>query len=181
MTIQLGLFDVFTYTIPGSLYLALIAFVGERLHWLDIGDFRSVPSIVLVGGLLICSYLLGFAANPVAEQLDRWLTWWKAVYAMEDIREAFTEQVPTAGNRPYCSADKYLLQALAEATQSGVALEIVASAQPDSCLEIVLPHFFLHASYLSLRPRLVAARSLAFFARYCSAVPCRVVSARESD
>ena len=143
MTIQLGLFDVFTYTIPGSLYLALIAFVGERLHWLDIGDFRSVPSIVLVGGLLICSYLLGFAANPVAEQLDRWLTWWKAVYAMEDIREAFTEQVPTAGNRPYCSADKYLLQALAEATQSGVALEISRFRATGLMLRNCAPPFLL--------------------------------------
>jgi hypothetical protein len=123
MTIQLGLFDVFTYTIPGSLYLALISYIGERLGWFDIANLKNVPSLVLIGGLLICSYIVGFVADPVAAQLDRWLRHWKAKYHGH-ARETFKEQVPSAGTRSYAMADLYLLLALAETTYKEAALEI---------------------------------------------------------
>lgn len=123
MTIQLGLFDVFTYTIPGSLYLGLISYIGQRLGWFDIGNLKNVPSLVLIGGLLICSYIIGFAADPVAAQLDRWLRHWKAKYRGH-ARETFKEQVPSAGARSYAMADLYLLLALAETTYKEAALEI---------------------------------------------------------
>lgn len=124
MTIQLGLFDVFTYTIPGSLYLAVAAFVCAQLGWIDIGDFNNVPSIVLVGALLIGSYVAGFAADPIAAQLDRWMRRWKAIYAGEDIGATFYAQVPAAERRPYATANVFLLQALAETMQREVAMEI---------------------------------------------------------
>jgi hypothetical protein len=124
VTFQLGVFDVFTYTIPGSLYLALIAFVGEKLGWIRVGDFRSVPTLVLVGGLLIGSYLLGYSANPVAEQLDRSMRWWKAAYVRAHARKSLEPQGPDPKSRAYATADKYLLQALAETRERDVALEI---------------------------------------------------------
>jgi hypothetical protein len=123
MTIQLGLFDVFTYTIPGSLYLALITYIGERFSWFNVGGLKDVPSLVLIGGLLIFSYIVGFVADPVAAQLDRWLRHWKAEY-QSDVRETFMEQVPGVDRRLYAKADTYLLLALAETTQKEAALEI---------------------------------------------------------
>jgi hypothetical protein len=60
MSISLGLFDLFTYIVPGSLYLALVAYVADRLGWIGIGQFKDVPSLVLFGGIVIASYLLGF-------------------------------------------------------------------------------------------------------------------------
>jgi hypothetical protein len=124
VTFRLGVFDVFTYTIPGSLYLALIAFLGEKLSWINIGDFKSVPTLVLVGALLIGSYLLGYSANPVAELLDRSLRWWKAVYIRLHDRKNLEAQGPDPKSRAYATANKYLLQALAETKERDVALEI---------------------------------------------------------
>ncbi len=123
MTIQLGLFDVFTYTIPGSLYLALITYIGERFGWFNVSGLKDVPSLVLIGGLLIFSYIVGFVADPVAAQLDRWLRHWKAEH-QSDVRETFMEQVPGVDRRSYAMADPYLLLALAETTQKEAALEI---------------------------------------------------------
>jgi hypothetical protein len=46
MGISLGLFDVFTYIVPGSLYLALIVFVAEKFSWIEIGQLKNVPSLM---------------------------------------------------------------------------------------------------------------------------------------
>jgi hypothetical protein len=123
MSISLGLFDLFTYIVPGSLYLALVAYVADRLGWIGVGQFKDVPSLVLFGGIVIASYLLGFVAEPLAEQLDRRMRFWKARY-QEDAREVFEASVPGAVHRAYVKADLYLLLAAAETSQKEVALEI---------------------------------------------------------
>jgi hypothetical protein len=147
VSIQLGLFDVFTYTIPGSLYLALIAYVTDRLGWINIASLKTAPDLVLAGALLIASYVAGFVTNPVAEQLDHglryWLTpmlarrlkprlrprmerllWQFAAIDPEVVRTTFEEQAPCAEGRAYMKADQYLLLALAEANKKDAALEI---------------------------------------------------------
>jgi hypothetical protein len=147
VSIQLGLFDVFTYTIPGSLYLALIAYVTSRLGWIDIASLKTAPDLVLAGALLIASYVVGFVTNPVAEQLDHGLRYWLvptlvrrlkpwlrppmerlfwrfAAVDREVVRKTFGEQAPGAGGRAYMKADQYLLLALAEANKKEAALEI---------------------------------------------------------
>ena len=53
MSISPGLFDIFTYIVPGSLYLALIAYVAERLSGFEIGQFRNVPSLAILGPQLL--------------------------------------------------------------------------------------------------------------------------------
>ena len=123
MSISLGLFDLFTYIIPGSLYLALIAYAAERFSWIEIGQFGNVPSLVLFGGILIASYLLGFVADPLAAQLDKRMRFWKARY-QEDAKEVFKTRAPGAARRLYVRADLYLLLAAAETSQKEAALEI---------------------------------------------------------
>jgi hypothetical protein len=147
VSIQLGLFDVFTYTIPGSLYLALIAYVTNRLGWIDIAHLKAVPDLVLAGALLIASYVVGFVTNPAAEQLDHGLRYWLVPtlarrlkpwlrprverlfwrFAAIDravVRKTFGERAPGAEGRAYLKADQYLLLALAEANKKEAALEI---------------------------------------------------------
>jgi hypothetical protein len=64
--------------IPGSLYLSLVAYVADRLGWVSLGQLRNVPSIILVGGIVVASYVLGFIADPVAAELVRRMQFWKA-------------------------------------------------------------------------------------------------------
>jgi hypothetical protein len=123
MSISLGLFDVFTYIVPGSLYLALIVYVAEKLSWIQIGLFTHVPSLVLFGGILIISYLLGFVADPLSAQLDKVMRFWKARYR-EDAKDIFKARAPGAVHRVYVKADLYLLLAAAETSQKEAALEI---------------------------------------------------------
>jgi hypothetical protein len=147
VSIQLGLFDVFTYTIPGSLYLALIAYVTDRLGWIDIASLKTTPDLVLAGALLIASYVVGFATSPVAEQLDHglrhWLVpklarslrpwlgprmerllWSFAASNRDGVRKEFEKRAPGAESRAYIKVDQYLLLALAEASKKEAALEI---------------------------------------------------------
>jgi hypothetical protein len=64
LSLSLGLFDVFTYMVPGSLYLSILLFLTDSRHLIHFQSFMGVPSLVLIAGLLIASYLprLGFGA-----------------------------------------------------------------------------------------------------------------------
>jgi len=123
MSLSLGIFDVFTYTIPGSLYLGVVIFVVSKLGWADVGQLKSVPTLILVGGALITSYIAGFVADPLAEMLDRRLRISKAIYST-DVRESFINRVPSARHRPYVQADLHLLHAMAETNATDAASEI---------------------------------------------------------
>lgn len=123
MSLSLGIFDVFTYTIPGSLYLSLIAYVADRLGWLSLGQLRSVPTIILVGGIVVASYVLGFIADPVAAQLDHRMRFWKALQDTS-VRDLFARRVPGAADRVCVDSDPHFLLSAVEMKDKDAALEI---------------------------------------------------------
>jgi hypothetical protein len=59
MNLSLGVFDIFAYSVPGSLYLALLLFVLDQTGWVDIDQVGDLNSTILVAGGIIASYLLG--------------------------------------------------------------------------------------------------------------------------
>ena len=59
MSITLGVYDVFGYAAPGSLYLALLAYVGSRLGWFDPMQLLRANTALTVIGAALASYLLG--------------------------------------------------------------------------------------------------------------------------
>src|SRR4051794_15235337 len=122
MSLMLGIFDVFTYAIPGSLYLLLGAYVATRLGWVNIGDLNTSPSIVLIAAIIIASYLVGHVTYPMGSNLGHVLPLWRR--SIDDARDEFTRRVPAAAERPYVRADLSLLQAMAENQQREVAQEI---------------------------------------------------------
>jgi hypothetical protein len=123
VSLSLGLFDVFTYIVPGSLYLSITIYLGNTFGWMNLGQLKNVPSIVVVGGILVASYVLGIVTNPLAAALDRSLRPWKGVYDA-DVRQEFVSRVPSASGRPYVQSDFYLLLAAAEMNDKEAALEI---------------------------------------------------------
>jgi uncharacterized membrane protein len=66
LSLSLGLFDVFTYMVRGSFYLSVLLFAANSIHLIRLQSFKDVPSIVLITGLLLASFLLGWAAEPIA-------------------------------------------------------------------------------------------------------------------
>jgi hypothetical protein len=72
MSIRVGLYDFFAYTIPGGLYLFTIAYLGIILGWVKI-DFQILDnlSVIQIGLLIALSYLIGMILEPIAKQWHR--------------------------------------------------------------------------------------------------------------
>jgi len=109
LSLSLGLFDVFTYMAPGSLYLSVLLFVTSRSHLVNLGSLKDMPSIVLLAGVQIASYLLGWAAEPMANVLIRTMHA-RAASNQAAARQGFASMVPSTAGRPFVHADIYLLR-----------------------------------------------------------------------
>ena len=120
MSISLGVWEVFAYTVPGSLYLALGAFVASKLGWIDLSQLVHLPTILLAGGILVLSYVLGLIAHPVAHMID----WLPKRPRAKEARASFIERTPAAARRSYVHADMALLRAAVEVKDKELSLEI---------------------------------------------------------
>jgi hypothetical protein len=106
VTFALGVFDLFTYLVPGSLYLALGGYLTVRLGWVDPAVFAS-PGLALVVAALLLGYLLGYLAYPVGELANKLVPRQRRRNPIEEFRR----RVPSAANRDYLTADRFLLLA----------------------------------------------------------------------
>ena len=121
VNLSLGVFDIFAYAVPGSLYLALGAYIAGRLEWIDVGQLLHVPTVILAGGIIVLSYLLGFVTYPLASSMDRALRLRKH---SNDARTDFLARVPSAQNRPYVHSDMALLKGAVEVFEMAAGQEI---------------------------------------------------------
>jgi hypothetical protein len=71
MNFTLNIFDLFAYTIPGSLYLVVLLYISDRLDWLDLRGAENLNTAVLLIGAALASYLLVFRGYAVE---SRWLS-----------------------------------------------------------------------------------------------------------
>lgn len=120
MTFAVGIFDLFTYTIPGALYLGLFGFLAARMHWVDPAATGHLPTFLLVVVLILASYLLGYMAYPVGAFLER-------VVPRRRVRQPqqeFLNRVPAARDRDFVRADRALLLAAIELHDKNAAVEI---------------------------------------------------------
>jgi hypothetical protein len=122
MSLSLGFYDVFSYAVPGSLYLALGAYIAGRLQLLDVARLAHAPTFLLVSGIVVASYLLGFVTYPLASATERLLRHRKS---SDDARTEFLKRCPAAQGRPYVQADLGLLQAASEVLIPDASPEIL--------------------------------------------------------
>ena len=71
MSIALGIYDVFSYFIPGVLYLFTINELLRIINWefVDIASWighESSPGISLILAIFICAYVVGHILDPIA-------------------------------------------------------------------------------------------------------------------
>ncbi|RSM86662.1 hypothetical protein DMH04_13560 [Kibdelosporangium aridum] len=107
MTIAVGVFELFTYAIPGSLYVALFTFIAARAHWIDLAAVLRSPSFLLVIAVVLLSYLLGYLAYPLGLLAHKILPERRNHAAIEE----FLRRNPSAKDRPFVQADPFLLLA----------------------------------------------------------------------
>ncbi len=98
MNITLGVWDLFLYTIPGSLYLALLTYVAERLNWIDPMRLLQANTTLVVIAAAILSYLIGHVSASLGALLG-------LVYGrrktMADAVHEFAKATPAARGRPF--------------------------------------------------------------------------------
>lgn len=121
MTLTVGIFDLFTYTIPGSLYLAFLAYLAFRPGWVDPGIVGRIPALVLVIMLVLGSYLLGYLAYPLGAVFNKLVP----MRRERRPRQEFLRRVPVARDREYVQADPFLLLSGIQLHDREVGLEVV--------------------------------------------------------
>lgn len=107
MTIAVGIFDLFAYSVPGSLYLTLIGYLAVRLGVVEPAALGGVNSFLLVAGAVLLSYLLGYVAYPLGALAERVVPRLRP----RDPRAEFLRRVPAARDREFVQADPHLLLA----------------------------------------------------------------------
>lgn len=121
MSLSLGVWDVFAYAVPGSLYLTFAAFIAARLGWVAIGPVLHTPTLLLAGGIAVSSYVLGLVTYPLGAVADRWLP---GASRAAQARAEFAERTPAARDRAFLQADMALLRAAVEIHDKDSSLEI---------------------------------------------------------
>lgn len=121
MTFVVGVFDLFTYTIPGSLYLAFFGYLATHLHLIDTGAMDRTPVLLLVIAVVVLSYLLGYMAYPLGRAANRIVP----KRNKQSPRQEFLGRNPAARGREYVRADPFLLLSAVELYDKDVAVEAI--------------------------------------------------------
>ncbi|WP_322756611.1 hypothetical protein [Frankia sp. Cas3] len=133
MNLSLGVFDIFAYSVPGSLYLALLLYVLDRASWIDVEQVGDLNSTVLIAGGIVASYLLGHLTYAPRRFLGRRMPQWLG--RGRSARREFLDRFPGARSMAFVRVDQAVVFA---------AIEVKA---PDSAVEISR----LRASGIALR------------------------------
>jgi hypothetical protein len=119
VNIVVGVFDLFTYTIAGGLYLVLAGYLAVRVALVDPIALSRVNGVLLVIGVVVLSYLLGLLAYPLGALLNRALP-----PRRRDPRAEFRRRNPAARDRAYVDADPFLLLAALQAHDADLATDV---------------------------------------------------------
>jgi hypothetical protein len=74
MTFTLGIFDLYTYAIPGAAMASFLAYLGVRLDLVDPRTMTSLPGLALLLIVAGLSFVLGhllYAACAIVDRVGR--------------------------------------------------------------------------------------------------------------
>ena len=123
MNITLSVFDVFTYAVPGSLYLAVLSCIFSRLHWINLSFLTHGNGLLAFLGVALASYVTGHATYSLGWFVGNHARIWPIRFS--DAQREFEIRTPEAGGRPFLRADKSLLQAAIESSSPESAVEMM--------------------------------------------------------
>ncbi|HET8660349.1 MAG TPA: hypothetical protein VFM55_15285 [Micromonosporaceae bacterium] len=123
MTFTIGIFDLFTYAIPGSLYVALVTYMSLRLQLTTVDELASsMPTALLIIVVATASYVLGHVSYSVGLVVDKVLPLWRRESL--NARKVFAVRMPGCANSAILRSGYGLLRAAVEMRDREVAAEI---------------------------------------------------------
>ncbi|WP_460402758.1 hypothetical protein [Actinophytocola sediminis] len=106
MNIAVGIFDLFAYTVPGSLYLTFLSYLAFRFNLTEPAAVFGVPGVLLLIGAVLFSFLLGYLSYPLGAVTNRLVPRRRR---RDHPRVEFVRRTPAAKDRAYVRADPFLL------------------------------------------------------------------------
>jgi hypothetical protein len=134
----LGVFDLLAYAIPGSLYLAAFAYISHRAGWIEASDVLALPSVVLLIGAAIATFLMGQAAHPLGSLIDR-INPFGATDLSDEARESFLRRNPKARSRRFLQVDPFTLLAALEVGAGEAAADVARLRSVGQMLSRAVP------------------------------------------
>ncbi|MFG1646684.1 hypothetical protein ACGFMK_40960 [Amycolatopsis sp. NPDC049252] len=122
MSFAIGIYDLFTYALPGALQLSFLVYVLVRLKLVEFSALTSLPSVVLVVAVVVVSFVLGHICNPISLQLERLIPGRRRNFG--DAQRNLGEDVPAARGRAFLKADQRILRSAIELHDRDAAAEI---------------------------------------------------------
>jgi hypothetical protein len=122
MSITLSIYDLFAYAIPGSLYLALLTYVGDRLGWVSLQGVSSLNTTILLIVGTLASYLLGHLAYQLGRAVERVLP--GSGRTISDGRRAFLAHASEPQAEQVVESDPYFLFTAMLVRAKEAALEV---------------------------------------------------------
>ena len=138
MAIILGVFDLLAYAIPGSLYLAAFGYISHRAGWIEASDVLTLPSVILLIGAAIATFLMGQAAHPLGSLIDR-INPFGAANLSDEAREAFLRRNPKAQSRRFIQIDPFTLLAALEVEAGEAAADVARLRSVGQMLSRAVP------------------------------------------
>jgi len=123
MAFMLGVFDLLAYAIPGSIYLAVLAYASHRADWIDVPALLDVPTVLLLIAVSVAAFLVGQASSPLGSLVDR-LNPFRRAELPGAAKEEFLRRNAAAARRRFLRSDPHTLLAALEADDSEAAAEV---------------------------------------------------------
>jgi hypothetical protein len=121
VTIAVGVFDLFAYSVPGSLYLTFLGYLVFRLDIAEPAAVFGLPGVLLLVAAILLSYLLGYLAYPLGALADRLVPRRRK----RDPTAEFLRRSPAARDRDYVRADPFLLLAALQLNNLDAGTEVI--------------------------------------------------------
>lgn len=140
MTFAVGIFDLLTYAIPGSLYLGLLTVIASRPDLLSLQAATDIPGWLLVIIVVVASYLLGYLTYPLGAIMNRLVP----TRRVRDPRGEFlTRAAADESATTYVQTDPFLLLAALQLHNRAAADEVTRVRAAGLMLRNSAPPLFL--------------------------------------
>ena len=123
MSFALGVFDVFAYMLPGSLYVTVVGYVLVRLNRWDVLPWLAANVLTAVLLAAVLSFFVGHLSYGFGRWANRLVPGYER-RGVGGVRADFLRRNPTAAGRRYLELDPFLLLAKIQLSDGEVATEI---------------------------------------------------------
>lgn len=142
MSFAVGVYDLFAYSIPGAVYLAIAGYVARRAGWYDVTtfDIASLPGLLV---FIVAAYLTGQLVYRPTQTVGRRIR--GRGRTSRAARDQFRAENTSVASRPFVDADIFLLLPAVQKHNPDAAADIGKFRASGIMLRATSPAFALGA------------------------------------